>query len=733
MDTINKLRIYTKMVWEADDIIELRPLPVDKGKRRWVVVKELLPVIEEMIEENKRGANIYAGILPRNKVGGGKAEDVDGGYVLWLDFDHCEPVDALYIINKLNMPDPTMVVNSGHGAHVFWRLKEWTNKDTIHKTLINMIEYLLTTEEAKSYIDKSAKDPARILRLPGFINHKPPVVNAEIWRHNEDNKYSIEDFSSFVVERKAPVGNLSDIPMVSNDDNLVERARRYLAMIPGSAKGGRTNTAFRAAAAMVNDFRLSPSDALPLLEAWDRASHSPTIAQDYGPDELQKIINNAIKYAKKSPGCLNAPIVTSSPETEEKEEASPCPEFNDELLNVPGFIGEVMNYTLETSHRKQPVLALSAAIALQSVLAGRKVADEWNTRTNVYILALAPSGAGKDRPRAVNDIILTDAECDNLIGAEDFASDTGIITAVSQNPATLFQGDEIGEALKSMSGSKNDHKKAIPSLLMKLYSQASGIYRGKAYADSSKRKEIINPCVTIYGTSVPGNVFDGLTIDQLTNGFFSRLIIFESKNYSKPNKPNLKEVPISILEAAMWWNKFDPMGNLAVRGISGEKISRVQPHIIPYTEEAQAIQHDLESIVEKKLKTSDPAGQAIWARAVEKARKLALIYACSEDYHDLKVSASAASWGCNLAQCLTDKMICDANDWIHDGEFDKIQKKVIRDIKKSNNRLPFYKMKNVVLKRVSIKLRDDILNNLLETGQIEIIEEEGGKKFYQVC
>lgn len=87
----------------------------------------------------------------------------------------------------------------------------------------------------------------------------------------------------------------------------------------------------------------------------------------------------------------------SPPEFEPERE--PCPEFSAALLNVPGFISRVMEHNLVTAHRPQPTLALGGALALQSALAGRQLADEAGTRTNMYILALAGSGCGKERAR----------------------------------------------------------------------------------------------------------------------------------------------------------------------------------------------------------------------------------------------------------------------------------------------------------------------------------------------
>ena len=42
---------------------------------------------------------------------------------------------------------------------------------------------------------------------------------------------------------------------------------------------------------------------------------------------------------------------------------------------MPGFIDEVMQYTLDTAPYPEPVLAFAGALSLQALLAGRKVCD----------------------------------------------------------------------------------------------------------------------------------------------------------------------------------------------------------------------------------------------------------------------------------------------------------------------------------------------------------------------
>ena len=59
------------------------------------------------------------------------------------------------------------------------------------------------------------------------------------------------------------------------------------------------------------------------------------------------------------------------------------------MLRVPGFVSEVMDLCLQTAPYPNQPMTLLRALALQAFLAGRKVCDPGDNRTNIYLLGLA--------------------------------------------------------------------------------------------------------------------------------------------------------------------------------------------------------------------------------------------------------------------------------------------------------------------------------------------------------
>ncbi|MCL6645786.1 MAG: bifunctional DNA primase/polymerase, partial [Dehalococcoidia bacterium] len=267
-------------------------------------------------------------------------------------------------------------------------------------------------------------------------------------------------------------------------------------------------------------------------------------------------------------------------ETPANPDPGPIP---DELLRVPGFIDEVMQYTLDTAPYPEPVLAFAGALALQAFLAGRKVRDAMDNRTNLYVLSLANSGVGKDHARKVNARILLEAGLANGLGTS-FASGEGIEDRLFVQPATLFQVDEIDGLLLRVSQAKDARHEQIVSMLLQMYSAASTVYVMRAKA-GRERTVIDQPCLCLFGTAVPKHFYEALSSRLLTNGFLARLLILECRRRGAGRDDTERPIPESILAAARWWADFRPGGNLSEE--------HPVPTLVPHTAEAQAVFRDV--------------------------------------------------------------------------------------------------------------------------------------------
>jgi hypothetical protein len=198
-------------------------------------------------------------------------------------------------------------------------------------------------------------------------------------------------------------------------------------------------------------------------------------------------------------------------DTEEGEPGADAPDpgpIPDELLCVPGFVDEVMRYTLDTAPYPEPVLAFAGALALQAFLAGRKVRDAMDNRSNLYVLSLANSGVGKDHARKVNARILYEAGLSGCLGTS-FASGEEIEDRLFAQPATLFQVDEIDGLLLRVSQARDARHEQIVSMLLQMYSSAASVYVMRAKA-GRERTVIDQLCLCLFGTAVPKHFYEAV-------------------------------------------------------------------------------------------------------------------------------------------------------------------------------------------------------------------------------
>lgn len=128
---------FVKLLYSDADLITVRPIEgwVDEnGKKkskvayrmiRYLLASEIPGFLEQELETYvKQNLNIYFGVCPRE----GKCHDyawqIRKASTIWADVDNCSPDEALERVREAGLPEPSIVVSSGNGAHFYWVLSE---------------------------------------------------------------------------------------------------------------------------------------------------------------------------------------------------------------------------------------------------------------------------------------------------------------------------------------------------------------------------------------------------------------------------------------------------------------------------------------------------------------------------------------------------------------------------------------------------------------------------------
>lgn len=352
-----------------------------------------------------------------------------------------------------------------------------------------------------------------------------------------------------------------------------------------------------------------------------------------------------------------------------------------DLLHIPGFIEQVASYAMATAPYPNRALAFCGALCLQSYLAARRVKDRLNNRSNIYIVALANSGVGKDHPRQVNSEIAYRSGALRGLG-DAFASGEGIEDAMFVQQAMLFQTDEIDAILGSIDRTRDGRNEMVMQILLKMYSSACTRYPLRKKAGQTKPLIIQQPSLTLFGTAVPQYFYKALSGRMLNNGLFARTLVLDAGSRSRGRMPAAKPVPEAIIDTATWWTNFNP-GGVQNGNLSG---FFPEPALVPDTPDATARSEAIWALTDDAYEEAQPQGDetkmAIWARAYEKVRKLALLYACSENHENPEITVAGVDWAWNVIEHQTRRMLYMADLYVADSEFEADCKRFIEVLSK---------------------------------------------------
>lgn len=437
------------------------------------------------------------------------------------------------------------------------------------------------------------------------------------------------------------------------------------------------------------------------------------------PEERVKKI--AWSVSRYEPDVFRVSAMEDAPPEVEKDTFADPGRFPPHLLDeAPGFLGEVMDFCLETSPRPQPVFALAGAMTLLSTLMGRKVRDEENLRPNILAMIVGRSGSGKDRPRQVNrEILDAIGAAEELLGSEEIQSGNGVYTTARTQPCCLLQLDEMGKMLQRIKQSRSDALANVVSTIMKLYSAAGGPCKIGGYADPKRNFALEQPHMTVLGTTVVESFAQSLTTEALHDGFLSRVLLFSSAEFPLDVPFKHRPPPQRILDMAADWYKFQPTtGNL----ISANP----DPKIFVYTPAA------LEAVEEFRVFSWKLSREhTLWTRAMEKAKKVAQMHTGATHGPGAEtISERAFRWASQMVEYQTREMLWIASQWVSDSYLEAQTKRVVRWLRKKTGRISLSQFTRAH-QSIAKKMRQEILETLQQTGQL-VLKKESSRTYLEL-
>jgi hypothetical protein len=340
------------------------------------------------------------------------------------------------------------------------------------------------------------------------------------------------------------------------------------------------------------------------------------------------------------------------------------------------------------------VLALGASLCAVGALMGRKYRTESNTRSNLYVVGIAESGAGKNHSRVVINELFRKAGLLQYLGGNKIASGSGLLTAIQRQPAILFQLDEFGMFLSAAADRKRSPRYVceILDLMTELYTTAGTTYFGIEYAsnqNNNAHRAIHQPCACIYGTTTPLHFWQALQASNVADGSLARFLIMESEDDFPDSNDIFGTIdpPQDLIDRLLLIHQGGGQlnGNLTDVGALDEVL--VDPRVVPMSQLARDAFRQLDQELLGQLRLSRGTGySSILARIEENATKLALIRAVSRDAVNPQIEDHDAHWGIALSRHCAELTIREASARVSENQVESNHKRALQILRDAGSK-----------------------------------------------
>ena len=314
IDRVAMLKEWSSATFYDDDLIEVRFVykekPYPKGchpSSIYCQARLLHSLLQKIQLWEERDYHIFFGMHPRSTSLGTKssnAANVALARSLYVDIDDPAYDKLQERLTTLGLPTPTVIISSGHGYHLYFRLDDPIYDLEIARRYQQRLIWLIGS-------DAVVKDAARLLRIPATRNpgsppKKPtPAVcklisvnpeafsNLKLWDRLLPTSLRAITINQevFATETRQDPVRVKDL-VTSGVIDVEERCRRYLQKMPRSIQGENgSNACFNAARVIFRDFAMTRQEGMPLLRWFNEAFCDPPWTEK----ELQHKADDALK------------------------------------------------------------------------------------------------------------------------------------------------------------------------------------------------------------------------------------------------------------------------------------------------------------------------------------------------------------------------------------------------------------------------------------------------------
>jgi Protein of unknown function (DUF3987) len=371
-----------------------------------------------------------------------------------------------------------------------------------------------------------------------------------------------------------------------------------------------------------------------------------------------------------------------------------------------GLVEDMIDWIVSSSPTPSRELALGAVLAFLAALIGRRYSTgQRDTRANSYIVALAPSGYGKDHSRQQIKRLgeAADGYFDRHFGPDRIMSASGLRSALERWPSLVCFMDEFGGFMRDILDKRaGEHKRGISVDLRDYFSASNTSFAGAEYA-KTKAVKIYNPNLNIYGTTTPGQFWSALSNASAEDGLLPRMLLFnvgdEWPETVDPTR-DVRTVPPELVERLLPLAGIQPrvderrkLGTVLDDAVKEGGKKPLDPTVVQWTDEAA---DRLKTFTEESRRAARDAtdlAAPFVSRLAEHAIKLALILSVSHIRRDAGgkrkrplIDLPKLEWAVGLARHCVGEMVASVQRYVSDNEREEISSWLRRSSRRAARR-----------------------------------------------
>lgn len=413
------------------------------------------------------------------------------------------------------------------------------------------------------------------------------------------------------------------------------------------------------------------------------------------------------------------------------------PAANDDAAHAPGpvpceLIAKTAAWVNEDAPREQPMLALGAVLAMAGALSGRThTLAPFDTRTNVYIIGLAPTGGGKDHARGrVRSLVKAIGHQDDLLGQPK--SDSALVDKMSDNPQRLGLWDELGffNSENSSAQKSGGHTAGLKRILMEIFSSSNATLIGNEYArsnqDRGQRVDVLNPCLCIYGTSTQEAYYAGCVSGDVKSGDMNRWLVVEGDQNVKAKTVNFgrrggrSEPPQDLIDA---WQRVANVshpddGNLSnLAASSADGTIALNLIDVGVDDGANAILNEVAQEQDERAQNKSDNLSALWARYAEYVSKIAMILAITDNPEAPVITSAHADWSRDFVRWCVKSMVDNVRARVADNQTEREMNKLLDVLRECGDWMSRTELSRRV-RGVRKRERDALMSDLVDVQRV---------------